>query len=356
MNEARDENRDFWDRETQNNPIRTEMYRFGKRMQRLIEGTERSQMLVGPSGCGKDTAIYPALDAAGVGYRRIVDVTSKGLKEELHDCASLGIVAVMNDADAAIWRNEATIEILMRATGDDAGRIDMISNMKVQKHYSYVGGRIIIISNRSPFEEGVTSSRICEYKLKPLFRRMKLSVIKATQEERFAFTCYLIICENVLRPLGYSANAVNEVLDTLAINRHRVDDVSLGMVKNMLVEYVRSNQDEIDNWHSEFESWCNKGQPELPSDLPRIPKLVGAERSKRKGSGPYAKANLAPRSASDLAHELAEKLWSLPQRESLHDNAADLGYLAGLLQEYQRHYPSTPFSDGMALARKRSIA
>lgn len=347
MNEERDENRAYWNRLTENSPIRTEMYRFRKRMQRLIDGTERSQMLVGPPGCGKDTAVYPALDAAGVGYQRIVDVTTKGLKREFSLCAHHGLVAIINDADAAFWNDLSMIELLMRATGDDSGRIDMVSNLKNQEEYSYVGLRLIIISNGHPYTS-CKNEVLRRDKLPALFRRMKLSVIEASKEDRFRYTCYLIICENILRRLNYSPTAVNDVLEWLAANRHRVDDVSPGMVKNILAEYVRPDQDAIDNWRAEAESWCTKGDFDPPLALDRLPRLIGADRAKGRAR-PEAKAQ---RSAAEIVQELHTRLWGFPHEGALLDHASDLGYLAGLLQECQRLHPSLAFQNGFERAVK----
>ena len=66
-------------------------------------------------------------------------------------------------------------------------------------------------------------------------------------------------------------------------NYLRVNDRSIGMVKNMLEEYKRPEQDETDNWRTEFESWCKKGVFEYP-ELSRTPRLIGAKRAKRKSA------------------------------------------------------------------------
>ena len=150
MNEDRDENRAFYEKLTESNPIRTEMYRFQRRLKRLIDGQDRSQMLVGPPGCGKDTAVYAALDAAGAQYRNIVDVSVKGLKHEFHSCARDGVIAVINDNDAPLWRNDAMIELLMRATGEDSGRkrhdleYEMPQSFLIFWDYDYSSFRIAV--------------------------------------------------------------------------------------------------------------------------------------------------------------------------------------------------------------------
>ena len=274
MNE-RDENRNYWDDQTKDTPIRQGFSLFERRMLALAEGSEtQSQMLVGPPGCGKGTVVANALKACGRQYRLIAGVTAKQLKVEFDECASEGIVVVVDDADGNLKDLEC-LEIFMRATSseeDAFGRVDSNLTRKGQTNYSYKNLRMVIISNSDPTTPGFVSPAILETKIRPLTRRLRLSRIEATHEERYRYTCYLIICEHIRRKSNVNPSIVNRALEFFARHRHRMHDVSPGAVKNI----IRTMTVYPDVWEDDVAQGFDRDEP--APELGRIPKLVAADR------------------------------------------------------------------------------
>ena len=277
MYEARDENRQYWDERTKDSSIRRGMVRVNLRVEMLLEGKERSQMIVTPPGCGKDTAVFGALERSGRKHLTISKTTAAGLRADLDRSSREKLIAVINDSDASIWKNTEAIEVLMRATGDLAGRTDRRSVFRNEEVYDYTDASIIILSNRNPFSEGATTQVIQEGKLPALFRRMQLTVVEASREERYEYTCYLIICENILRRMNTAPAIVNEVLTVFARNRQLLIDLSPGVIKQM----IALREVYGDRWQFMFEDYTRTKYAE-PPELGRIPMLVGVDRAKRK--------------------------------------------------------------------------
>lgn len=339
MNEQRDANRLLWDELTATIALRREMKRYQERVTQMVLGNEpRSQMIIAPHGCGKGYALEQAILAAGKKPFIFDKTTPNAMPMMLEECSKPGFVGVIDDKDSLL-QDLRCMEHISTATGSKEDAFARQGNaFTLQRREDFCYDVVLgICANIDPRDPAVVGKKVADF-WKKLERRLQIKKVEATEEERYLYTCYQIICEGALRRSGHSAEAVNEYLEFLCLNRHCIEDPSLGGAKNAL-----SARSLYSDWRSHVVGPQLRDRPEIGP----TPRIVAADRVK----GKTLHVVKAPRNRTsrDVLYELSDKIWKLP--DDLSRSPRQLGYIAGLFEQLRNISYSSEFEDAVRTAR-----
>ncbi len=199
---------------------------------RVATGELRGLILAGPPGTGKTTTVTNMLAKHATGAYKVVagHMSVVELYIELYRHQAAGEILVLDDVDSAFKSTEGLNVVKAAADSVPRRRISWATNSPIlrawgiPKAFDYFGG-IILISNET--ERKKRTGKLAQHVDAISDRLDKIKLGKNNIDEQFHQLCYQVVHGRLLNSRGLSTDQQCEVLDFIAANLKKMEQVSL---------------------------------------------------------------------------------------------------------------------------------